>query len=319
MANILVTGAAGYIGSVVCKMAKDLGHTVAGVDIESIKHEYVDRYMTGSCGDDWTDVISELKIDTVFHLAAYADVADSVLHPDKYFQNNAGETAKLIDNLISMGWEGKFIFSSTAAVYGDGNGGNSAFIEKSQTTPVNPYGESKLECEVNIEEACKRTGFRAAIFRYFNVVGADGKLGDHLDSGHVLQKMCKAALSNQEFKIFGHDLDTRDGTCVRDYVHVLDVARAHFHVSALMDSDPTLEIYNLGTHQGTSVKELLADFCHYTGNQVSSSNNPSRPGDPPYLVANPSKLVRTGFQYKFSDMETIIKSSWDSYKSRWNQ
>lgn len=313
--NILITGASGYIGSVLCKMSYEQGHGVTAVDVKNPEHNYFHTFVNSEAGDNvLLQFIKLNEIDTVFHLAASADVADSVLRPAHYFENNLGQTSRLIDNLNSIGWEGKFIFSSTAAVYGDGKG--VPFKENDVLHPVNPYGDSKLACEELIENVCKTTGMKAIIFRYFNVVGANENIGDHLDSGHVIQKLCKAAMTGEQFKVFGHNLPTRDGTCIRDYVHVNDIALAHFHACKLLD-DQDFGIYNLGTNNGVSVRELMNSFEDITGQEVLFFNKEQRDGDPIFLVADPSKFINTGFEYKYSDMNTIITTAWESFKDRW--
>lgn len=313
--NILITGASGYIGSVLCKIAYEQGHGVTAVDIKNPEHNYFHTFVNSEVGDDVLLQFVKLnEIDTVFHLAASADVADSVVRPAHYFENNLGQTSRLIDNLNSIGWEGKFIFSSTAAVYGDGKG--VPFKESDVLHPVNPYGDSKMACEELIENVCKTTGMKAIIFRYFNVVGANENIGDHLDSGHVIQKLCKAAMTGEQFKVFGHNLPTRDGTCIRDYVHVNDIALAHFHACKLLD-DQDFGIYNLGTNNGVSVRELMNSFENITGQEVLFFNKEQRDGDPIFLVADPSKFINTGFEYKYSDMNTIITTAWESFKDRW--
>ena len=313
--NILITGAAGYIGSVICKMAYEEGHGVTGVDINNPDHNFFHTFVKAEAGDDvLLQFIKLNEIDIVFHLAASADVADSVLRPAHYFKNNLGQTTRLVDNLNSIGWEGKLIFSSTAAVYGEGVG--EPFSEDSKLSPVNPYGDSKLACEEVIENICNRTGMKAIIFRYFNVVGANENIGDHLDSGHVIQKLCKSVMTNDQFNVFGHNLPTRDGTCIRDYVHVNDIARAHFHACDLLDKQD-FGIYNLGTNKGISVRELVTEFENITGQEVLWFNKEPRDGDPVFLVANPSKFINTGFEYKYSNMNEIITSAWESFKDRW--
>lgn len=311
--RLLITGSSGYIGSVLCKIAKERGHMVIAADPKPAKHNYFDTLIND-------DIImnsvayeaTNLYVDAVFHLGASADVTDSTRRPSLYYKNNIGATASLFDNLIQMGWKGPVIFSSTAAVYGKSK---QAVSEFSALSPMNSYGKSKLMCEEYLEDLWNIHSIPSVIFRYFNVAGAYEDVGDHHDSHHVLQKLCYSAKENQPFFIFGSDLETRDGTCVRDYLHVRDVCEAHFTALEYLKKHPLMYHFNLGTNEGTSVKELVTKFEANTGKTINYKLAASRPGDPAYLVANPSKFINTtGFKYQHSDIENIIKSAWEWYR-----
>ena len=309
--NILITGAAGYIGSVICKMAYEEGHGVTGVDINNPDHNFFHTFVKAEAGDDvLLQFIKLNEIDIVFHLAASADVADSVLRPAHYFKNNLGQTTRLLDNLNSIGWEGKLIFSSTAAVYGEGVG--EPFKEDSKLSPVNPYGDSKLACEEVIENICNRTGMKAIIFRYFNVVGANENIGDHLDSSHVIQKLCKSVMTNEQFNVFGHNLPTRDGTCIRDYVHVNDIARAHFHACDLLNKQD-FGIYNLGTNAGNSNLSVVQLAAQITTADIAMLHGPKREGDPAVLTADAGKFMAVSTWKPKFNLEDMIGHAWAWY------
>lgn len=316
MKNILVTGAAGYIGSVVCKAAKEAGHNVVGVDLKRIEHGYCHERIEGRTFEEAFRNPTK-RYDSVYHLAASASVPDSVSNPREYYENNSVRTISMVMDMITMGWKGNLIFSSTAAVYGDAITG--PFHEHDRLVPCNPYGVSKLMCEQVIEDMVRTKGLRAAVFRYFNVVGADGDLGDHLDSSHVLQKLCYSAVNDQPFNMYGCDLDTRDGTCVRDYVDVRDVARAHLYVDGLLDYriNPAYEAYNIGSRNGTTVAELVSMFEEVSGKKINVVRRDKRLGDPDVLIADVDKLLYTGFKYRYNKLD-MISSAWEYYRRATN-
>jgi len=311
--RILITGSSGYIGSVLSKVAMERGHTVIGVDTKEVKHKYFDHFIYSDIGKNV--VAHELlmyQVDAIFHLAASADVTDSTKRPSLYYHNNLGATAKLFDNLILQGWTGKVIFSSTAAVYGPSNQPNK---ENINIDPPNVYGKSKLMCETFFQDLHNTHGIPVTTFRYFNVAGAYGDVGDHLESHHVLQKLCYSAKENQPFFMFGHTLPTSDGSCVRDYIHVRDVCEAHFKALEYQDIDNNYNTFNLGTMDGISVKELATRFIERTGKNVKIKNAEPRPGDPFFLVANPTLFkTTTNFEYKHSNIDNIIDSAWEWYR-----
>lgn len=311
--NILITGNAGYIGSVLCKEAKDRGHTVIGIDVLQPKHNYTDIFIQ----DDIKNLSAikpcmEHHIDAIFHLAASADVTNSVTRPALYYSNNIGATSYFIDGMLQRGWRGPVIFSSTAAVYGVTD---APCKEYEDINPPNAYGTSKLMCETFLNNIWKSHKIPVVTFRYFNVAGAYDDVGDHIESSHVIQRLCYSAIENKPFFMYGYDLDTRDGSCIRDYLHVRDVVSAHFHALEFIDNNPGYYTFNLGTKQGLSVKELAASFIKRSGKNIYIKPSTPRPGDPSKLVANPDLFINTTkFNYKYSDIDNIVDSAWSWYR-----
>lgn len=316
--RLLITGSSGYIGSVLCKEAKERGYYTIGVDLNKPSHNYCDEFYQLDINTGVVPFYDSIdKIDAIFHLAASADVTNSTIRPSLYYYNNIGATAKFLDTILLCGYKNPIIFSSTAAVY---DRSNSACIEEEGVNPFNSYGTSKLMCEVYLRDLHIIHNLPITIFRYFNVAGAYEDVGDHLDSHHVLQKLCYSAQEDKPFYIFGHDLDTRDGSCVRDYIHVRDVCNAHFAALDYMKSDPGYHyhIFNLGTNSGVTVKELATRFKVRTGKNIQIKSTAPRPGDPYYLVANPTKFInQVNFKYEHSDIDNIIDSAWDWYRSNY--
>ena len=313
--RVMVTGHRGYIGSVMVTMLQELGIFCIGVD--NADRTYIDLKLNHSlradCSDDIViEYVLKHDITHIFHFAASAAIADSVTNPALYYYNNLGETSKLLGKLHQAGWKGKFIFSSTAAVYGEGG----AFAsENDNTYPCNPYGQSKLMCEQAIDDICRKAGIDSVIFRYFNVAGAYNDAGDHLDSDHILPKICSAIYRKAPFVINGHDYPTKDGTCVRDYVHVLDVCRAHLHAADHLEDKKGVFTFNLGSGTGFSNKKIVEAFSKHTGETFEWEYGARRDGDPASLCAdNSSFILRTGFEYKHTDLEKIVTSAWDWYK-----
>ena len=318
MHNVLITGAAGYIGSAVCKMAKVLNWQVFAIDPIKPNHTYFDNYVQATAGHDIIrEIITIGNIKRIFHLGAIASVPDSLKHPSKYYNKNTADTAMLLDNLQAMGWRGHIVFSSTAAVYGEKN---KPCTEDMDLNPINPYGHSKLMCEKIITDIANLYGINATIFRYFNVAGAYNNIGDHLDSDHVLQRISESCITKSKFYVYGNDYDTRDGTCVRDYVHVMDIARAHFFVDNLIKEDEyKCNTYNLGTYKGCTVNELINIFKKITGENLLVETRFRRLGDPAVLVASSDKIKKLGFTFRHSEIEDIVGTSWEFYKGKYNE
>jgi UDP-glucose 4-epimerase len=312
--RVLVTGHQGYIGTVMVSMLKNLGYFVIGVDNATCNNNVViDQSIFANCSDDIVleEVLSK-DITHIFHLAASTSVPESAIDPGAYYFNNVGETVKLLTKLHDAGWSGKFIFSSTAAVYGDSTG---PAIETQEKRPCNPYGHSKLMCEQVIKDVCEVANIDAVVFRYFNVAGAYGAGGDHLDSGHIIPKICESILNKTKFVINGDTYPTRDGTCVRDYVHVLDICKAHLHACEYLEDNKGVHTFNLGSRVGFSNKEIVKAFELYTGEQVEWTVAGKRDGDPASLLADNSKFIEeTGFVYKHTSLHEIVTSAWGWHK-----
>jgi len=216
----------------------------------------------------------------------------------------------VIESVLKHGITHIFHFAASAAIADS--------VEYQETRPCNPYGRSKLMCEEAIQEICTSAGIDTVIFRYFNVAGAYNDAGDHLDSDHILPKICSAIYDYNYFTINGGNYKTRDGTCVRDYVHVLDICRAHIHACDFLGDLPDMKgvyTFNLGSREGFTNKEIVEAFQKYTGEELKYVIGDRRPGDPPLLIAENSKFIeQTGFEYKHTDLEKIVTSAWDWYK-----
>lgn len=313
MGHYLVTGAAGYIGSVLCKRLKEEGHTVSSVDTKDTKPIYSDNHFFRTCfsSNVITNHVINNKIDGIFHLAAHSLLGPSVTAPIPYFINNAGKLATFVNDLIEGGWKGKFVFASTAATYG---AQDTMVNEDSPKAPINPYGASKLQAEQILEAASKAHGFSSVIFRFFNVAGGYGDVGQGLNEPHILTQLSKAGLNNTEFNIYGQSYDTPDGTCIRDYVHVLDVVNSHLLAIDILDKTTGCLKFNLGTSKGTSNKELVNMFKTVACPTLAYCYADQRPGDPDFLVADSSRFsLATGYTFPNSTLNNIISSHWDYY------
>ena len=315
--RVLITGSRGYIGSTLAKTFTEMGVIPVGVDrdMRANGSNIYGMYYPASFEDESVaDLVYELKIDTICHLAADASVPDSVKRPSKYYQNNVAATIQLLDNLVKRNWTGKFIFSSSAAVYADSGKLSS---ESDVPVPCNPYGTTKLMNEHTLRDYYNAYGISIVCFRYFNVAGGWGDVGDHYFAEHVIQKLCRSAITGEEFTIFSDKKNTPDGTCVRDYLHVRDVCDAHVHAIKYLDKNPGFHIYNLGTNKGTSIKQLIAQFITTTGMNLQFATGDPRPGDPDFLVADGHRFVcDTGYTYKHSDLDNIIASAIEYTKTK---
>lgn len=312
--NVMVTGSHGYIGSILCKTLTEQGHDVyacdnklrLGGDFRYIKNVYNYSFEE----DIVVQAILNNNIQTIFHLAASSLLGPSATDPLLYYWNNTAKTITLLHKLAKAGWKGHIIFSSTAAVYGDQPFHVS---ETADLKPCNHYGKSKLMCEQALSVA-EMYGIKTTAFRYFNVAGAYDDIGQDSGEPHIISRICDAAIRNTALTIFGNDYQTRDGTCVRDYVHVRDVCRAQIHAMEMQ----LVGTYNLGTRQGTSTRELIELFKEINNVRVPSVDGDRREGDPAFLVANPDKFVDTGFEYKYSNTPYILASAWNYYRGKYN-
>ena len=314
--TVIVTGCSGYIGTVLCNFLKAQGHKVIGFDLEENPLLDIDQlHLTCISSRTLAETAIDNNVTKIFHLAAFVDVRESVEQPWLYYSNNTGNTAKMIGNLADVDWKGHLIFSSTAGVYGDPV--SEGVHEYSPVVPTNPYGHSKLICEQLLKDTSELRDIKVTVFRYFNVAGADDLYGDHLTSNHIIQKLCKAAYARSVFYINGDQYPTKDGTCVRDYVHVNDICRAHMFAAFVRPHTTKFEVYNLGTGVGFTNKEVAAAFSVFTGVEIAVKIKDARPGDSAVLIARPTKFTfTTGFRYLHSSLESIITSSWNSYTMR---
>jgi UDP-glucose 4-epimerase len=314
--RVLVTGGAGYIGSVVSEELLNDGHEVVVYDSLYKGHRgAVDtraKFVEGDIGDAALvmHTLKENKIEAVIHMAADSLVGESVEHPEKYYQNNVVNGLKLLEAMRKSEVK-KLVFSSTAATYGEPE--KQPIEETDPTNPTNPYGESKLAFERALRWYEPAYGIRYASLRYFNAAGASKQFGEwHDPETHLIPLVLQAATgARPDVQIFGDDYATRDGTCVRDYVHVIDLARAH--VLALNILDERSAIYNLGCGgDGYSVKEVIDTAREVTGREIKTRVASRRAGDPAALIASSEKIKRElGWKPKFQDLRLIVQSSWD--------
>jgi len=313
--TVLVTGGAGYIGAHLARQLINAGHKVIIVDnLSAGKRENVPseaKFIEGDSGDVnlLRDVFAAEKIDAVMHFAASIEVEESVREPGKYLENNAVNTARLLSVMDEAGVR-NIIFSSTAAVYGEQS---EAIAESAAPRPANPYGYSKLIAEKIIKFYCEYKNFNAVVFRYFNACGSDfdGKITPTHES-HLLAKVMQVIAGREEqLVINGSDYETHDGTCVRDYVHVLDIAAAHILALHGIGERAGFNVYNIGTGRGMSVLEMVNGVAETLNKMVPMQLGARRAGDPASLVADCSKIrSELGFAAKFSDLETIAKTAY---------
>jgi UDP-glucose-4-epimerase GalE len=318
--NVLVTGGAGYVGSHAARSLSNAGHDVWVYDNLVFGHRGAvapGRLIEGDLLDrpKLEATLKARKIDAVMHFAAFAYVGESVTDPGKYYHNNVVGTLSLMDAMRAVGVR-RIVFSSTCATYGEPE---SVPIRETQSqNPINPYGYTKLVIERALSDYAKAYGWGYAALRYFNAAGAsaDGDLGeDHDPETHLIPLVLQVALGQREhITIFGDKLPTPDGTCIRDYIHVDDLASAH--ISALERLEPGTEFKcNLGTGQGTSVKEVVDACRRITGHEIPAVIAGPRAGDPPALVAD-AGLARSelGWTPRFTSIAPIVESAW-----RWHQ
>lgn len=317
--KILVTGGAGYIGSFMVRVLLARGFEVVVFDsLERGHKEAIDARAKFVKGDikNKTDVrllLSNEKFEAVMHFAAYISVEESENEPQKYYQNNVLGSKNLFESAITTGKVKNFIFSSSAAVYG--NPQKIPIPEDHPKNPTSEYGKNKLEME-GILESLRNDNPEVsfAALRYFNAAGAsiDGLNGEnHNPETHIIPLVIRAAIRGKEFKLYGTDYNTPDGTCVRDYIHVLDLVEAHILTLSKIQKEPGAYFYNVGTGEGHSNKEVLKIVEKVSGRKIKVREETRRPGDPGQLVADPTKIkTELGFAPKYSDLETIVKTAW---------
>ena len=314
--NILVVGGAGYIGSVCAELLLNEGHQVAILDNLSEGHRAaVDRrahfiQLDLANRDGLAQAIVRSCPDAIMHFAASALVGESMRDPSKYFRNNIANGLNLLDAMVAADVR-QIVFSSSCATFGLPE--RMPIDESFPQRPINPYGESKLAFEKILRWYDQIHGLRFVSLRYFNAAGASGKFGeDHRWETHLIPNVLKVALGRQpHVEIFGTDYDTPDGTCIRDYIHILDLARAHILALGASASGS----YNLGTGGGSSVRQVIDACCKVTGKEIPVIEKPRRCGDPPRLVAASDKIKsELGWQPEFQALDTIVSSAW-----KWHQ
>ena len=316
--NILVTGGSGYIGSVVVKRLLERGCEVTVFDDLVRGHRRnvppEARLIVGDLRDAAAirTAMEEVRPDAVMHFAAYALVGESMANPMMYFTNNVKGGVNLLEAMEAAGC-GRLIFSSSCATYGVPE--TLPIEETTPQNPTNPYGQSKLMFEHMAEWLAQTKGFKPTFLRYFNAAGAVGELGeDHEPETHIIPNILKVAAGKKPFvEIYGDDYPTPDGTCIRDYVHLEDLASAHL---LALEKEAT-GAFNLGTGKGASVKELVEACRKVTGHPIPAKVLPRRPGDPPALYASGAKARRElGWTPTCSDIETIVRDAWAFHSSR---
>jgi UDP-glucose 4-epimerase len=314
--RILVTGGAGYIGSNTTLQLLDAGCDVVVVDnLSRGNREAVDparlRVVDVLDTEGLVRVMQESPCDAVIHFAAYIAVGESMKVPEIYFKNNTAGSLSLLTAMVRAG-VGKIVFSSTAAVYGMPE--RVPIPESAPSAPVNAYGESKVMVETLLEWFDRVHGVRSVCLRYFNASGADpkGRAGeDHDPETHLIPLLFRAVRTGKPVTLFGDDYATPDGTCIRDYIHVTDLAQAHIAaVEALCEGSESKK-FNVGTGHGFSVKEVLNAVEEVTGKKVPFVMGPRRDGDPPVLVADSTRLQRElGWKPEYSDLRRIVETAW---------
>ena len=322
METILVTGSCGYIGSDVVRQLSESGRNVVVYD--NLSTGFADALVHGeklvigdlADGEKLEGVFREFNCKTVLHFAAAIIAPESVEKPLKYYANNTRNTLNLLQACVNHGVE-RFIFSSTAAVYGMPEGGIAA--EESPTVPINPYGTSKLMSEWMLRDTAFAHGLRYVALRYFNVAGADplARMGQRTpEATHLIKVACQAALGMRDsVSIYGTDYPTPDGTGIRDYIHIEDLASAHLAALRYLENGGEPTRLNVGYGQGGSVREVIAMVKRMSGVDFPVVEGPRRPGDPAMLVARADRIRQTlDWQPRFNDLETIVADAW-----RWEQ
>ncbi len=316
--KLLIVGGAGYIGSHMVKMLLDGGHEVATLD--NLSTGYRDAVLGGEfIYGDLADkplldkLFSERQFDGVMHFASFIQVGESVQQPAKYYQNNFVNTLNLLDAMVAHG-ANNFIFSSTAAIFGEPH--YTPIDEKHPKNPINPYGLSKWMVEQVLADYDRAYGLKYTCLRYFNAAGADpsGLLGErHEPETHLIPLVLQAASGLRAgINVFGEDYDTPDGTCIRDYIHIVDLCQAHLLALDKLRREASSAVYNLGNSNGFSVREVIETSRRVTGKDIKIIPAPRRAGDPARLVAD-SALSRQALQWMpmYADLAIIIEHAWN--------
>lgn len=311
--NIVVTGAAGYIGGQIALQLTDAGHTVTGIDRRPLpRHlEGVMQFLQADFDSDESyRKLVELRPNAVVHCAGTSLVGPSVKHPSDYYQNNVAKTLNLLSIMMSAVPRARFIFSSSAAVYGEPI--MTPCHEVDPKEPISPYGESKLMIEMILESYHRAYGLDYVAFRYFNACGADskGRHGQEPGATHVIARVLESIRDDQEFTLYGDKYPTADGTCVRDYIHVEDIAKAHI---LALDRMVPAGVYNLGSSQETTNRQIVAAAEQVTGKTVKLAVGPQRAGDPPVLSASADKFAKVAGSWQQHNLDAMIRHAWAWY------
>lgn len=320
---VLICGGAGYIGSHINKLLSQEGYETIVFDNLVYGNREAVKWGTFFQGDlaneeELEAVFCQHEIEAVFHFAAYAYVGESVGEPEKYYYNNVANTLNLLKAMRRHGCD-KIVFSSTCATYGEPK--KAPITEDMTQNPVNPYGATKLMVERIFRDYGRAYGLRFAVLRYFNAAGADpeGELGEsHDPETHLIPLILDAASgAREEVQVFGTDYDTPDGSCIRDYIHVTDLANAHFLALKYLDEGGKSDFFNLGNEQGTSVLEVIDSVKRVTGKEFSVRYAGRRPGDPAVLVGSRQKARRIlGWEPKYGEIDTIVGHAWKWHEKK---
>jgi UDP-glucose-4-epimerase GalE len=320
--KILVTGGAGYIGSHTVQLLLEEGNDVAVVDNLSRGHRHnvpAGRLFEIDLADTnaLTELMRQARTEAVIHFAAFMSVGESMREPETYFANNVCGSLSLLTAMLRAGVK-HVVFSSTAAVYGNPHA--SPILETFPLQPVNPYGESKKMVETMLRWFGEIHHLTSVCLRYFNAAGCDprGRLGEeHEPETHLIPLLLRAVITGQPVTIFGDDYDTPDGTCIRDYIHVLDLAQAHILALEYLANGGAPAQFNVGTGNGHTVMETIRAVEEVTGRKVPYVVGPRREGDPPALVASSDKLrSQLGWSPRYGDLRAIVEHAWNFAKSR---
>lgn len=314
---ILIVGGAGYIGSHTNKALNEAGYETVVLDNLSYGHEESIKWGEFCKCDlanivDVDEVFNKYDITAVMHFSSFIDVGESVTNPEKYYTNNVVNTMNLLHVMLKHNVK-KFIFSSTCATYGVPQ--KIPLVEDHPQNPINPYGMTKLMVEKILKDYDNAYGLKSVILRYFNASGADesGEIGEwHNPETHLIPLILDAAIGKREdIKIFGTDYDTEDGTCIRDYIHVTDLADAHIRALKYLEDENTSNEFNLGNGVGFSVRQVIESAKKVTGRDFKVEETKRRPGDPAVLIGSSKKAKDTlGWNPQYTDIDDIIKTAW---------
>lgn len=313
---IAITGCNGYIGGQTVLSFKAAGYNIIGADWAMGApwlHDSVDFMVTDDCSSAlFAEAVAERNPVALIHLAGTSLVGPSIENPLPYYWNNVGTTANMLQWLNEAGWHGKVIFSSTAAVY---KPSHTKLTETCDLLPSNPYGRSKLLTETVLQDAARAHGFDVTVFRYFNACGADGfgRHGQESYATHIMARIMHASLTETPFVIHGNDYETEDGTCIRDYLHVEDIAYAHRVAVESIEDVPggRFRIYNLGTGRGTSNLEVVNMAQAVLGTKLNVEIGPRRLGDAPILVASPDKFIADTGWRPLRSIDYMLRTAYD--------
>jgi UDP-glucose 4-epimerase len=323
--KILVTGGAGYIGGTLTRILLAQGHAVTVYDnlCHSKRLAVADgaEFVAGDLADRTLleNTLNHGRFDGVMHFAALIEAGESMKHPELYFRNNTAASLTLLEAMLATGHD-RLVFSSTAACYGEPE--STPILEDAKLQPTNPYGESKLLVEQMLRWMNVSHGLKYASLRYFNVAGAIEGYGEaHEPESHLIPLILDVALGRRaNIKIFGRDYPTKDGTCIRDYIHVQDLAEAHLLALAALNDTRGRLIYNIGIGQGFTVLEVIESVRRVTGRPIAIEECARRPGDPAVLVASSEKIkTELGWKPHFAELDQIVASAWKWHQQRFAQ